>query len=214
MEPSPTEEFDLEARLLKIEETSAALVRLPGTYMGPLGSKITDIDWYVLAAIKKTASMTHAFCTLARAKNTLAATALIRLQLDTAIRIFGLSLVDDLEATGLHLMNEESYQKLRSRNGELLQDGMLHRELNKHYPGLSAVYQATSAYVHLSAAHIKTGLSDRPGSPLLYFHLNGTDESLPNESFAEIVDSFDQSTSLAAELIEGFVKYGRTARGR
>lgn len=207
-----TEAFDLEARLQKIEEASRALVKIPDAYLGPRGTKIPDIDWFVLAAIKKTASLTHAFCTLARAKNTLAATALIRLQLDTALRMFGLSFIDDLDAAGLHLMSDGSYQKLRSRDGELLQDGMLHRELDKHYPGLSAVYQATSAYVHLSSAHIKTGLSDRPGSPILYFHLNGTDNSNTDEHFAEAVDSFDQATALAIELIEGFVQSGHRRR--
>lgn len=208
----PTEAFVLEARLRKIEEASRALVKIPYAYLGPIGTKIPDIDWFVLAAIKKTISLTHAFCTLARAKNTLAATALIRLQLDTALRIFGLSFIDDLDAAGSHLMNNESYQRLRSRDGELLQDGMLHRELDKHYPGLSAVYQATSAYVHLSAAHIQTGLSDRPGSPILYFHLNETDDSNTSEHFAEAVDSFDQATGLAIELIEGFVQSSHRRR--
>lgn len=214
LDQSPTASFDMEACLRKIEQTSTALGKIPGTYLGPRGTKIPDIDWYVLAAIKKTASLTHAFCILVRAKNTLAAAALIRLQLDTAMRIFGLSLVDDVEAAGTRLMNDEGYQKLKSRDGEVLYDAVLHRKLNDHYPGLSGVYQATSSYVHLSAAHIKTGLSERPGSPILFFHLNGTDDKQPDEWFADIVDSFDQATGLTAELIEGFAqsRYRRAGR--
>ena len=206
MDQSPTASFDLEAGLRKIEQTSAVLVKIPRAYLGPVGSTIPDIDWYVLAAIKKTASLTHAFCILARARNTLTAAALIRLQLDTALRIFGLSLVDDIEAAGTRLMNDERYQKLKSRDGEALHDAVLHRELNDHYPGLSEAYQATSSYVHLSSAHIKTGLSERPGSPILFFHLKGTDDDQPDDWLADIVDSFDQATSLTAELIEGFMQ--------
>lgn len=155
MDHSSTETFDLEVQLKKIERVSAGLQKIPHTYLGPQGTKIPDIGWYLLAAIKKTRSLSHAFCVLVRAKNTLAAAALIRLQLDTALRIFGLSLVDDVEAAGTHLMNDGSYRALRSRENEPLQDALLHRKLNEHYPGLTAVYEATSSYVHLSAAHIK-----------------------------------------------------------
>ncbi|KKC31486.1 hypothetical protein [Devosia psychrophila] len=199
--------FDLEAHLGKIERMSAELRKIPHTYFGPNGSKVPDIAWYALAAINKTASLTHAFCTLTRAKNTLAASSLIRLQLDTGLRMFGLSLVDNVEAAGERLMNDEKYSKLKSRQGEPLSDAVLHRRLNQHYPGLTKAYEATSAYVHLSSAHIKTGLSERPGTPVLFFHLNGTDDARPDEWFAEIVDSFDQATSLTAELIEDFMRY-------
>jgi hypothetical protein len=122
------------------------------------------------------------------------------------MRIFGLSLVDDVEAVGTRLLNDESYQKLKSRDGEVLHDAVLHRKLNDHYPGLSEAYQATSSYVHLSGSHIKTGMWEQPGSPLLFFHLNGTDDKKPDEWFADIVDSFDQATTLTAELIEGFMQ--------
>jgi len=104
MGQSQFESYDLEAALKKIEETAANLEKIPHAYMGPVGTKVPDVAWYVFAAIKKTRSLSHAFCILIRAKNTLAATALIRLQLDTALRIYGLSLLDDLEDAGAKLM--------------------------------------------------------------------------------------------------------------
>jgi hypothetical protein len=114
------EEINLDARLREIERVSGTLSRLPGTYLGPLGTSIADVEWFALAAIKKTVSLSHAFCALIRAKNALSAAALVRLQLDTAMRIFGLTLVDDPEAAGTRLMNDESYRKLRSRDNEFL----------------------------------------------------------------------------------------------
>lgn len=207
MEQSQFESYDLEAALKKIEETAANLEKIPSTYMGPLGTKVPDIAWYVFAAIKKTRSLSHAFCLLVRAKNTLVATALIRLQLDTALRISGLSLLDDLEDAGAKLMNDESYRKLKSRDGKPLTDAVLHENLDKHYPGLSHAYKATSSYVHLSASHIKFGLVERPDTPTLFFHLKGTDEAQPHESFADAIDWFDQATELTANMIEDFMRY-------
>ena len=142
----------LEAALRKIEETAATLLKIPPKYIGSTGATVPDIAWYVFAAIKKTRSLSHAFCLLIREKNGLAATALIRLQLDTALRISGLSLVDDLEDAGAKLMNDESFRKLKSRDGKPLTDALLHENLDKHYPGLSDAYKATSSYVVLSMA--------------------------------------------------------------
>ncbi|KKB85329.1 hypothetical protein VW29_06675 [Devosia limi DSM 17137] len=207
MDQSSTETFDLEACLSRIEHVSAELWKIPVAYFGPQGSKIPDIGWYVLAAVKKTASLSHAFCALIRAKNTLAAASLIRLQLDTAMRISGLALVNDVEAAGTHLMNDGSYRKLRSRDNKPLDDAVLHRRLDEYYPGLTSVYEATSSYVHLSASHIKTGLSEPGGTPTLFFHLKGTDDAQPDEYFAHMVDSFAQATELTAEMIEDFMRF-------
>lgn len=207
MEQPETEPYDLEAALRKIEDTAAALLKIPPTYIGPLGTQVPDIAWYVFAAIKKTRSLSHAFCLLIREKNSLAATALIRLQLDTALRISGLSLVDDLEDAGAKLMNDENFGKLKARDKRSLTDAFLHENLDKHYPGLSYAYKATSSYVHLSASHIKPGLVGQPCSSTLFFHMNATDDAKPYESFADIVDWFDQATELTANMIENFMRF-------
>ena len=209
MEHSKAKPFDLEAELQKIESAVAGLAKFPPTYIGAVGSTIPDIDWYVIAAMKKAASLAHAFCTLMRAKNALTSAALIRMQLDTGLRVFGLSRMGDLEAAGLHLMNDGKYTDLRARTGEKLSDKYLHTELNKAYPGLSKVYENTSAFVHLSSVHIKTVLSSREGTSILYFDLKGTDERLPEEWIADVVDAFQQATDLAVELIEGCLGYLR-----
>jgi hypothetical protein len=95
--PSSSSSFDIEHHLREIEKVAAALSLKPDTHLGPQSTAIPDIEWYALAAIKKTTSLSHAFCTLVRAKNTLSAAALVRLQLDTAMRMFGLTLVEDVE---------------------------------------------------------------------------------------------------------------------
>lgn len=205
LDHSPASLFDIDYHLREIEKVAAALSIMPDAHIGPQGTAIPDIEWYALAAIKKTASITHAFCTLVRAKNTLSAAALVRLQLDTAMRIFGLTLVADVESAGTWLMNDKSYRKLKARTGEALSDAFLHRKLDEKYPGLSEAYEAASAYVHLSGRHIKTGLWSQKGSSILFFHLNGTDDARPNDWFADIIDSFDQATKLTAELIGEFL---------
>lgn len=113
MDQSPPSSFDIEYHLQEIEKITAVLSRMPSDHLGPQGTTIPDIEWYALGAIKKTASLSHAFCTLVRAKNTLSAAALVRLQLDTAMRMFGLTLVEDVEAAGIWLMDDKFIESLR-----------------------------------------------------------------------------------------------------
>jgi hypothetical protein len=202
---SSAKDFDLEHSLAAIEKVAEDLSQLPETYLGPMGTTIHDIDWFALAAIKKTVSLSHAFCTLVREKNTLSAAALVRLQVDTALRVFGLSLVEDVEDAGARLMNDERYDRLKSRDNERLTDAFLHEQLDRRYPGLTGVYRSSSAYVHLSGKHIKTGLWSREGNPTLYFNLNATDAERPDEWFADIVSKFSQATNLTAGLITSFM---------
>ncbi|SCX32449.1 hypothetical protein DSM25558_5467 [Agrobacterium sp. DSM 25558] len=205
MDQSPPSSFDIEYHLQEIEKITAVLSRMPSDHLGPQGTTIPDIEWYALGAIKKAASLSHAFCTLVRAKNTLSAAALVRLQLDTAMRMFGLTLVEDVEAAGIWLMDDNIYRKLKARTGEPLSDAFLHRKLNEKYPGLSEAYEAASAYVHLSGRHIKTGLWSREGTKTLFFNLHGTDDTRPDEWFADIIDAFDQATRLTADLTSQFL---------
>lgn len=204
MNDSSTYVSEVEIYLGRIEKVTADLAKLPHVCLGPNGTLIPDIDWYALAAIKKTASLSHAFCLLIRAKNTLAAAALIRLQLDTGLRIFGLSLIDDLDDAGAKLMNDETYRKLKCRNNVPLTDKYLHEELDKKYPGVTGAYVDASSYVHLSAEHIKAGLSSKQGLPTLFFHLNGTEDTSSDGELGGIADVFDQVTGLTAHLITEF----------
>lgn len=73
------EKLDLDARLREIERVADGLSQLPTTYLGPQGTAIPDVEWFALAAIKKTASLSNAFCTLIRTKNTLSAAALVHI---------------------------------------------------------------------------------------------------------------------------------------
>lgn len=61
--------------------------------------------------------------------------------------------------------------------------------------------------MHLSASHIKHGITERPGTPTLFFHLKGTDDAQSYENFADIIDWFDQATDLTANMIEDFMRF-------
>lgn len=76
---------DLPSRLTRIRAVADTLQDLPSRWLSPQGSEITGTEWFVLGAVKRTASLVDGFASLLQRNNTLSATALLRLQIDTEL---------------------------------------------------------------------------------------------------------------------------------
>jgi len=114
------------------------------------------------AAVKRSAELLQGFADLARSRNCQAALPILRAHLDTAMRLHGLWLVDDLDAY-FKALATGNVRGLTSRDGRKLHDRVLHEELSHHYPGLSEQYGELSGAVHLStyavASHVRPAAS-------------------------------------------------------
>ena len=166
---------DLASRLDRIRGYDKLVQQVPDeTYM-PMGSHLTDVEWYSLCAVVKTSSNVLAFVELIQARNIIAAETILRSQLDTAMRLFGLSLVDDVEAAGALLMNGANYSSLcHGGNPKLpLRDWYLKDQLSVRYPWVKQTYQEACESVHLTAEAIKRKLKLLGGR--IYFNLSGLD---------------------------------------
>lgn len=119
------------------------------------------VDHMVLAALRRSESLMDGFMLMVDYGNRFCAIPLVRLQLDSAMRVLALSLVGDPSALGLHMLEGESLQKFKDKNGKQLTDSFLHQELNAKYPHVSDVYRHTSGFVHLSGHHL-VGVLDTP----------------------------------------------------
>lgn len=163
----------------------------------------SGVEFFILGAVKRTSSLAVGFCAMVETKNTLCAAALLRLQIDTAMRVHGLSLVADASAAGEELMNGQSFDKLVSRDGEKLRDAVLHKSLSKKYQWVSKAYEDASGYVHLSGDHMKTAIGAKIGN-MIFFHLDGTEPKRPEADYHHLADTFFIAIDLTAKLIREF----------
>lgn len=179
--------------------------QLPDAHYAPLGSILTDVEWYSLTAIVKTSSNVHAFCEAISAKNSVAAGATLRSQLDAAQRIFGLTIVEGVEDAGRILMHDGHYAKLKDRRtGKELRDSYLNAELAKAHPWVAAAYKAACMDVHLTASAIKRKMVAR-GS-MLFFNLDGLDRSFEPEFYRELASDFQNALQLTRDLLKQFME--------
>jgi hypothetical protein len=197
---------DLASRLDRIRTFDNLVQQIPDdTYM-PMGSHLADIEWYSLCAVVKTSSNVLAFVQLIESRNIIAAESILRSQIDTAMRLFGLSLVEDIEKAGSTLMSGENYSSLcHGGNPKLpLRDWYLRDQLSVRYPWVKQTYQEACESVHLTAEAIKRKLKLLGGR--IYFNLSGLDhKSVEEEAYHHLADTFYISLEMTVELLREFL---------
>ena len=195
---------DLAGRLSRIGEIAREIEWLPDSTYKPMGCVVVDVEWYSLAAVAKSTSNAHAFTAMVKTKNTIAATALVRMQIEVAMRIHGLTLVEDVELAGTELMNGAKYSSLINRHtNKPLTDTVLHVELSKMYQWVTPAYRASCAAVHLDRMNIENKLT--PINDRVFFNLAGTDSHASDEAYFHLADTFFVALRMTKQLLESFL---------
>ncbi len=119
--------------------------------------RMFGIDLVVLSTLNRSLSLVDGFALMIETRNIMCAGALLRLQLDSLMRLYAFCLVEDPNPVLEQLLRGDPLHKLKSRSGNELTDGYLHKELSRAYgewTWINSVYDATSGFVHLSKPHM------------------------------------------------------------
>ena len=109
----------------------------------------------VLAAIvQRSFSHIDGFVEMVRRRNLYLAIPLLRLQVDTMLRLYAFDLVDDPSELQTSLLEVRPFEKIRSKDGSLLRDSYLCEQLSPRYPWIAQTYKNACGYVHFSGSHL------------------------------------------------------------
>jgi hypothetical protein len=171
------------------------------------GGALYGMDFLAIGALNRSKAHVSGFTSLLKAKNLICAGALLRLQLDTAMRFYAAFLVEDPHGFAMKVMGGEKIRKLRDKGGNALTDSYLARRLGEEYEWVPRVYEKTSGYVHLSATHLMSSLSAKNDeSQLGKFEakIAAEDKDLPESLYVETVDAFSASTEILLRYVRGW----------
>ena len=114
------------------------------------------LDFWMLAAINRSLSSIDAFGQLTRKCNYLAAFSIVRLHLDTLLRLYATTLATDANGLVERLMGGNELRKEKDRDGKLMTDSYLVERLQQdlQLTWVTSVYKKTSGFIHLSHTHI------------------------------------------------------------
>lgn len=165
--------------------------------------KATHCQVFVAAALHRSISLVHGFCTLIP-DNYICAASLVRLQLDSTLRFSALALVADPEDFAKKVSLGEPINKLKDRDGQQMRDAYLVKKLNEQYPGMDQCYGDGCAYVHFSDAHLFHVQSWTDDGK---FRLQiGGDLGVTDENRKDAVFMMDQATRLLLVFVEKYLQ--------
>jgi hypothetical protein len=200
MTDAPT--LDLAARLDRIAAEQAGLLQEGQALLGA-GLPMNQVGLLLLAAAKRSVALPDGFAAMIRARNFHAAAPMVRMQLDTALRVAALRFVPDPHAYAAAVMEGAAVYKLKDDTGARLTDHRLLERLAATFPWITTVYRDASAFVHLSARHLWTSIAAiDEAEHLVVFQISPLDPArVTEDSYYEAVDAFYHCLLLAKGLI-------------
>ncbi|MDW9359070.1 hypothetical protein GOA77_30300 [Sinorhizobium meliloti] len=173
----------------------------------PVGSSLTVVDNFILAAIKRTLSQSRAFRKLVEDWNFASAAVMVRTQLDTAMRINGISYMQNAESAIEQIFNGDvTYRKLKAADGEKMTDAYLKGKLNEDHPGVAALYDELSDFVHLSFRHFWPLIAELDEEQkVARFALSAQDPKRDETNYYQVTDAFFRVTNLTGIMLVGLL---------
>jgi hypothetical protein len=149
------EEDVLEAELLTLSKISESLI---GTGKSMLETHaIYAFDLYCSAILNRTVNLTRGFGGQIRDKNFVSAAPLVRIHLDSLLRLFAAYQVEyNIDEFAKKVIGGQQINKLKDKHGQLMTDSHLSKQLaNKEgFNWVTRIYQTGSEHVHFSSQHI------------------------------------------------------------
>ena len=165
--------------------------------------RIFSTDLVALGVARRTYALVDGFVALVRQKNPLCCGALLRLQLDTAMRFYACWLVDKPEEVALALLDDRHLDKMKSRDGKRLTDAYLHEQLSKQYGDwVSRVYRNTSGFVHFTGRAMLDARTDHDAATgRESVSLQGPGRIWTEPEMVEMVSAFVESVGITVNLL-------------
>ena len=135
--------------------------RVSGAVLGGINSPEPDMPVEVImaTALQRSRHLLEAYIPMLVQRNLSAGSALIRMQLDSVMRVNAVFLVSDPLVLWDVLRTDRPWSSIVDRDGNRLRDAYLHQKLSERFEWASEVYGRMSGYVHLSRPHLEATAS-------------------------------------------------------
>lgn len=165
----------------------------------------TSSDMFMLGAVRRTLAQSKGFSQLISARNFPCAAAILRMQIDTAMRVYALYCMTNRDSCCQALLGEQKFNTLKGADGQKMTDANLRKNLAKHYPWINSIYEATSDFIHLSGRHFYNSISNLDEETrTIHFSISGNDPDRPDTAYNEILGAFLAVSKLVNSLLLGY----------
>jgi len=206
---------------LKLEELLSQLEKMNDSILHS-GKELLEthgiypFDLYCVAILNRTVNIIRGYVALVRDENFIAAGTLVRIHLDSFLRIFASTIVNmNVDEFSMKVMSGKSIRSFMDKNNNKLNDKFLVGELSKikQFDWVAQLYDIGNKYVHLSEKHIFTSskLGEEPRSIVGGIRLN--DEFVKIEEKIAGTNWMIKITSGILEFINLWIKQKESYQG-
>ena len=190
-----------------LDKRAAELLTIAGRMMKADNGTLFPMDLFAMGAMKRVQSTIAGFRALLDAENLVCCRAILRLQIDTAVRFAAAFLVPRPHDFAIEVMRGTPIRDMKDRDGRKLTDRHLVTVLSEEYEWLPRVYDTTSGYIHLSSHHIFSSLNNPrevEGTGEFDIELSEKDSKYPPFSWYEVVACFNEATDIFLRYLAGW----------
>lgn len=181
---------------------------------GPVGYQ----HFYLFGIARRALAQAAAFRSMIEQRNSLVVSSIIRMQLDTVLRLYALFWVADPEKFAEKVFKGTDINKLKAADSEFLTDGYLKKRLAAKNDWIRPVYSETSGYIHFSNRHIKAAfkLSETGAARSVELVIGPEDIGRPLAYYGEMLRAFRHLTMMIPVAAEDWferLKGGKVSAG-
>lgn len=200
------EKGHISSKLELLVSDSNKVLQLTQKMLIAAGSDFYPMDILAIAASKRVLSNIQGFLKLVETRNLLCAGVILRTHLDTTVRFSAAWLVENPHEFATDVIGGMEIRKIKDRQGHLMNDKRLVEIRSADYSWLKAVYERTSGYVHFSSLHFHSTVSKMNEKGTFEFEIQPFNETLPDETWVEMIDCFRELTSIYIDYISGWTE--------
>jgi hypothetical protein len=183
---------DLDEIERRLKETGALII--------PNREDFFHMDMILVALINRSLSLNSAFAELLLKSNYMAAVHLVRLHLDSYLRLFAFTLVDNPLEMAADVFNGKKFSTIRDRNDNCFIDRHLKEMAQTIKPWVRDVYDTCSGYVHFTNKHIFLTSKQRNDRRVEFF-ISVKDKYVHDEARINAIDGMIAISNNIIDLI-------------
>lgn len=169
---------------------------------------IFPADMYFIATCNRALQIFDAFGLTMKADYYSTSVILLRVQLDSLLRCFGLLQTANVHAVAHQVLHGTNLSKIKDKHNQQMSDGYLVKlfsELSASNQVISHMYKLSSGYVHLSDAaihHVMTKAMPISGSTQVGIYVGSTEPDVPVFAKLQLVQAFEKVTEALIGLFQ------------
>ena len=168
---------------------------------------LVDLVFYGLT--NRSWNVCDAILILVAKRNFVAAAPLVRIQMDTLLRLCYMRTLKQSDPFAKLILSGQRLNKTKDAEGKLLTDARLRDYARPRYPWIDKTYDELSRLVHFSDAHIYSSMTPlkADGSNTIHIGIGQTEESWPASEVKNLLDLTILLTEGILAHLSGWAKW-------